>query len=220
MRCHGGGFLTDPGAFDAGFFGITPQEALAMDPQQRIILEVAWEALESAGIPLDELRGTDTGVFLGMMASDYAPRVLERPAWYLGQSIIGNSAAVASGRIAYFLGVHGQAVTVDTACSSSLVAIHQARRAIELGECARALVGGVTVMSTPGFLIEFGRQGALSADGRCKAFGARADGAGWSEGAGVLVLETLSAARRAGHRVLAVLSGGAVWRTRTARATA
>jgi acyl-CoA synthetase (AMP-forming)/AMP-acid ligase II/3-oxoacyl-(acyl-carrier-protein) synthase/malonyl CoA-acyl carrier protein transacylase len=209
-RCLGGGFLTAPGDFDAGFFGITPEEAGAMDPQQRIVLEVTWEALENAGIPLDELRGTDTGVFLGMMASDYAPRVLERPERYRGQSLIGNSSAVAAGRIAYFLGVHGQAVTIDTACSSSLVAILQARRAIQLGECTRALVGGVTVMSTPASLVEFGRQGALSPDGRCKAFGAGADGAGWSEGAGVLVLESLSVARRAGHRVLAVLRGGAV----------
>jgi acyl transferase domain-containing protein/acyl-CoA synthetase (AMP-forming)/AMP-acid ligase II len=209
-RCLGGGFLADPGGFDAGFFGITPEEAEAMDPQQRVVLEVAWEALENAGIPLDELRGTDTGVFLGMMASDYAPRILERPERYRGQSIIGNSAAVASGRIAYFLGIHGPAVTVDTACSSSLVALHQARRAIQLGECARALVGGVTVMSTPASLVEFGRQGALSADGRCKAFGADADGAGWAEGAGTLVLEPLSTARQAGHRVLAVLRGGAV----------
>jgi acyl transferase domain-containing protein/acyl-CoA synthetase (AMP-forming)/AMP-acid ligase II len=206
---RGGGFLAADG-FDAAFFGITPDEARAMDPQQRIVLEVAWEALEHAGVVPDRLRDSDTGVFLGMMPSDYLPGILERPDRYRGQSIIGNSGAVASGRISYFLGVRGPAVTIDTACSSSLVALHQARRAVQQGECALALVGGVTVMSTPASFVEFQLQGALSQDGRCRSFADGADGAGWSEGAAVLVVERQSTARTAGRRVLAVLRGGAV----------
>ncbi|MCA9694089.1 MAG: acyltransferase domain-containing protein, partial [Myxococcales bacterium] len=209
--CRWGGFLTDIDRFDAGFFHVSAREAAAMDPQHRLLLEVCWEALEDAAIPIDRLRGAPAGVFVGISTADYSLRARAAvDAATEAYGGIGNLASVAAGRVAYTLGLAGPAMAVDTACSSSLLAVHLACQSLRAGECELALAGGVNLLLEPALTVSFSRLKVLARDGRCRAFDARASGYVRSEGCGVVALRRLSDARARGDRVLAVIRGSAV----------
>jgi mycoketide-CoA synthase len=207
---YGGGFMSDAMMFDAEFFGISPRDAAAMNPVQRLLLTVAWEVFEHAGIVPDTVRGQDIGTFIGILSPEYGPLWHEAPADVEGKLMTGTLDSAASGRLSHFFGVSGPCITVDTGCSASLVGAHLAAQSLRSGECSMALVGGASFHATPGQFTEFTRQGALSSDGKCRAFAESADGTSWSEGAGMLLLARLSDAQRDGHRVLAVIRGSAV----------
>ena len=204
-----GGFLTGATTFDPEFFGISPREAVAMDPQQRVALRVCWRALENSGINPDEMAGHDMGCYLGASATGYGPQMAEFSE-YSGHLLAGTALSVISGRVAYTLGSTGPAVTIDSSCASALVAFHAAVRAVQDGDCDVALAGGVNVLGSPGFFVEFSKQHALSDDGHCRAYSAQASGTVWAEGAAVFVLQRKSAALRDGRQILAEVLGSAV----------
>src|SRR6201996_3595382 len=204
-----GGFLTGATTFDPEFFGISPREAVAMDPQQRVALRVSWRALENSGINPDDVAGHDMGCYLGASATGYGPQMAEFSE-YSGHLLAGTALSVISGRIAYTLGLTGPAVTIDSSCASALVAFHAAVRALQNGDCDLALAGGVNVLGSPGFFVEFSKQHALSDDGHCRAYSAQASGTVWAEGAAVFVLQRKSAAVRAGQQIVAEVCATAV----------
>lgn len=204
-----GGFLTGAASFDPEFFGISPREAAAMDPQQRVALRLAWRALENSGINPDDLAGHDAGCYIGASQLEYGPALSEY-SQHSGHLITGTSLGVISGRIAYTLDLAGPALTIDTSCSSALAAFHTAVQGLTAGDCDIALAGGVAVMGTPGYFVEFSKQHALSDDGHCRAYSAHASGTVWAEGAGIFVLQRRSRARADGRRVLAEVRATAV----------
>ncbi|MGV0835199.1 polyketide synthase [Mycolicibacterium thermoresistibile] len=204
-----GGFLSSAATFDPAFFGISPREAVAMEPQQRVALRLAWRALENSGINPDELSGHDVGCYIGASVTEYGPRLSEYSE-HTGHLMSGTALGVISGRIAYTLGLAGPALTIDTSCSSALVAVHTAVQAMRAGDCDFALAGGVCVMGSPGYFVEFAKQHALSDDGHCRPYSAHASGTVWAEGAAVFVLQRRSAALREGRRILAEIRATAV----------
>ncbi|EGD54952.1 polyketide synthase [Gordonia neofelifaecis] len=204
-----GGFLDGAAEFDPQFFGLSPREAAAMDPQQRVAMRVAWRAVENTGINPAALDGAEVGVFFGASAMEYGPRAAAVNE-YSGHRIAGTALGSVSGRISHALGLTGPSMTVDTACASSLTAIHQAAAAVRSGECDWAIAGGVCVMGSPGAFFEFSRNNALAADGRCRSYSAGATGTVWGEGAGAVIIETAAAARAAGHRIYGVIAGSRV----------
>ena len=204
-----GGFLTGATTFDPEFFGISPREAVAMDPQQRVALRVSWRALENSGINPDDLSGHDVGCFVGASATGYGPQMTEFSG-HSGHLLAGTALSVISGRIAYTLGLTGPALTVDSSCASALAAFHVAVRSVQSGDCDMALAGGVNVLGSPGFFVEFSKQHALSDDGHCRPYSAQASGTVWAEGAAMFVLQRKSSALRAGRRIVAEVRASAL----------